>query len=529
VGFPAVLSDGCKIVYRPPNCEVRRRSGTILYSLPNSHARFFSLGLRVHDVDAEELCLSNRHLCVRPKPTPESIESMRVVLDHVSVPLMSRWGRNRILQSRNGLRRRRYERGFEQLYSRGIRPADAHVTMMLKLEFHPISKLEIKEDRCIQYRSVTYNAAIARYLMPFEHWFLSADLNNHGFPCVMKGVTNLDMAHYIWAAWKQFRRPMALLLDHARFDSSVTVEHLELEHSFYKRSFPRDRVLAHLLKSQLRNSGSTQSGLRYKTVGKRMSGDVNTSLGNTLINYAVMRSVLGPDGILFVNGDDTVYLCEQRPWDEGQLVKKFIEHGFNTEFVAAYHYTDIDFCQTRFFLFEDGPQLLPNPRKVLEGCCITPQRVPNGEIPGLLAAKLQSALMMYWRLPLLGALLKIMLDTVKAAPRYDTNTYQETCAAAVHETVVDHRFDWGEAYQYYNSFGCDMEEAISLVSGAVGSNALFSKLRPLCVPTNFCEKLDPDDFTQFSSLSNVVPILIPLEEYVNSVALQRVSKPLCYG
>lgn len=417
------LTAGCEIVYTPPNRVVRRRVGSVLF--PQSGHTAFNFGLRVHDVQAERASLVGRHLCERPIPTRESYSVLKSVLDRLPVPVMCRWSPQQVIDSRASLRKRRYARGFQQLYARGLRHKHSNVTMMLKREFASVDKLAVKEDRAIQYRSPIYNAALSRYLVPFEHWFLGCtDSANRGFPIVLKGVNMTAMANLVWAAWRMVEEPMAILLDHARFDSSITTGHLNTEHEFYMRAFPGDKRLKQLLWWQRKNRGRTLGGIRYKVTGKRMSGDVNTGLGNSAINYALMRALF-PDAIIFVNGDDTIVILTKCPIDDGALVDKCAEFGFNTDVQYAWRYQDIDFCQVKLAMLSTGPEFLPNPHKLLENLVITPNRVPDSQKLGLLRMKAISAYMLYYNLPGIDNWLWELITHIDARPIYESGSAKQ--------------------------------------------------------------------------------------------------------
>jgi len=418
----------------------------------------YAHGLRLHDVRLELITLVNRHLVKRPIPVDAAVIAMRGFFHSHPPPQLLIMSAGGVLAGRSGLRGRRYMRGFQQLFTRGLRRSDAKVSMMLKLELSPIDKLRSKEDRAIQYRSVVYNAALSKFLVPFEHWFLRQSFGNRGFPCVMKGINNLAMGHIIYDAWQSFTQPMALLLDHSRFDSCVSIQHLRLEHAYYLAAFRGNRRLAWLLQQQLRNFGVSRGGIVYRTVGKRMSGDVNTSLGNTLINLAVMRSVLGDDGVLFVNGDDSVFICERRPFDDGQLISLFVDYGFNTEVLYAWRLSDIDFCQTKMCVLSTGPQLLPNPFKVLDKICLSARRVPLALRPGLLKMKCLSELWQSYHCPVLAPLLWRIASSIPDRPRFESDEEMRVMRTLlIHDSCEEPFDDPSDCAIYCVSFGVDAD------------------------------------------------------------------------
>lgn len=503
------------------------------YALGTDHLPihgFFAHGLRFHDVQLELTTLVNRHLVVRPNPSGLALKAMTDFLDRYVPPLMHRFSAAEVLSGRTGLRGRRYLRGFAQLFARGLRRADAKVEMMLKLELHPVSRLANREDRAIQYRSVVYNAALSKYLVPFEHWFLRQSFGNRGFPCVMKGINNLAMGHIIYDAWHQFQRPMALLLDHSRFDSCVSFDHLKIEHQYYRAAFPRDRRLAWLLKKQLCNYGVSRGGIVYRTRGKRMSGDVNTSLGNTLINLAVMRCVLGDDGILFVNGDDSVFVCEQTPYDDGQLVSQFRSFGFNTDVLFAWRLADIDFCQTKMCVLSTGPQLLPNPMKVLDKICLSARRVPIPLRLGLLKMKCLSELWQTYNCPVLSTLLWRLATSIPDKPRFESDEDLRVFRAlSIHDSCEEPVYDSSDAALYCASFGICEEVLFNWFWPSVSEECkrykpIIVKSKEFVPNTDIVRDIDPD--SRFRVLSDI--IWKPRERFANEAHLSWEIKVDCY-
>lgn len=147
--------------------------------------------------------------------------------------------------------------------------------------------------------------------------------------------------------WESFRNPKALLLDHSKFDAHCSKPLLQLEHWFYSKcnSAP---ILRKLLKWQLINKGYTKNGTRYTTQATRMSGDQNTGLGNSLINYALLASFCQHHKLkasIYVDGDDSVIIYE----DEGTQVDigYFRQFGMVTKSAETDVFEHVEFCQTR--------------------------------------------------------------------------------------------------------------------------------------------------------------------------------------
>jgi hypothetical protein len=168
----------------------------------------------------------------------------------------------------------------------------------------------------------------------------------------------------------RFDKPVFVLMDHSRFDAHVNLQLLRAEHSVYKWCCMYDPFLVKLLRMQEFNRGETAGGIKYTVKGKRMSGEVTTACGNSIINYGCISSWLelsGVHGEIFLDGDDSVVVVESS--DLANLVDckaHMVKLGMVTEFEIVGHIADVEFCQSKVGLGRRGPYLCPNPRKWLE-------------------------------------------------------------------------------------------------------------------------------------------------------------------
>jgi hypothetical protein len=150
---------------------------------------------------------------------------------------------------------------------------------------------------------------------------------------------------------------VAIGLDASRFDQHVSPDALRWEHSIYLEMFSGDdRVeIAKLLKWQLKNSGvayTPEGVIKYWVDGARMSGDINTALGNCLLMCAMVWAYCKSVGVskfeLVNNGDDCTLIVES--YDlvavEANLDTWFTEMGFTMKMEdPVYEIEQIEFCQ----------------------------------------------------------------------------------------------------------------------------------------------------------------------------------------
>lgn len=213
--------------------------------------------------------------------------------------------------------------------------------------------------RVISPRTPIYNLKVGRYLRPIEKRIFKAISQLFGHKTVMKGMNTDTVAKVMREKWDKYRNPVALGLDASRFDQHVSRDALAFEHEIYTSCFwnKRDKSkLKELLKYQLDNRcvGYCEDGkLEYRVEGTRMSGDMNTSLGNCLLMCLMVKAyaeVSKVDISLANNGDDCVVFMESHDLNRFStgLNKWFLEMGFNMVVEPpAYEFEHVEFCQTK--------------------------------------------------------------------------------------------------------------------------------------------------------------------------------------
>ncbi len=254
-------------------------------------------------------------------------------------------------------KRRVYKTAVEDLYRRPIEKSDSFIKAFVKAEKVNVSKKPDPAPRIIQPRSPRYNVEVGRFLKPLEHNIYEALGEMWGSPTVMKGYNARDTAALFREDWDSFNDPVAIGLDASRFDQHVSIPALKFEHRMYQLSFHGEerRALGELLRWQLRNNGVAyaQDGkIKYKTEGCRMSGDMNTALGNCLLMCAMLWQYCHDKGInarLKNNGDDCVITIERSDLNlfSTGLETWFLKMGFTMKVEPAVDiFEEIEFCQT---------------------------------------------------------------------------------------------------------------------------------------------------------------------------------------
>jgi len=251
----------------------------------------------------------------------------------------------------------------ESLAFEPVTVKDAKVRMFLKDDkYHT---LKIGAPRCIQYRSKRYCLPLATYLHPLEQYVYTwMDASNT--PIFAKARNLSQRGLDIETKFNFFIRPAVISLDHSKFDCHVNKQLLELEHKFYNNCCRSD-LLRRLLSWQKMNIGSTSNGVSYKTMFTRMSGDQNTGLGNSIINYAMTKALLvGIKHCLYIDGDDFLIFVEREDVDRIDP-KAYEQFGMSTKLDSvATEIEYVDFCQCRPVFNGVAYTMVRSPFRMLE-------------------------------------------------------------------------------------------------------------------------------------------------------------------
>lgn len=276
------------------------------------------------------------------------------------------------VQMYQGSRQQRvYALAAEEYKRRGVNKGDAMSPAFTKAE-----KVEKPCPRMIQPRSPVYNVGVGRYVKRLEKDVYRAIAGTFGEVTVLKGYNGAESGRFLREKWERFQKPVAIGLDASRFDQHVSADALRWEHGVYLKCFKPcyRKELARLLDMQILNRGrvATAEGfVKYQRLGGRMSGDMNTALGNCLLMCALVYTYLREKGVkasLANNGDDCVVIMEQRDlkrFSEG-LDAWFLEFGFEMKVEApVFVFEQIEFCQCHPLWTPEGWVMCRNATKAM--------------------------------------------------------------------------------------------------------------------------------------------------------------------
>jgi len=279
----------------------------------------------------------------------------------------------------DGRKRVIYQSAVDSLKLRGLTSSDAKVSTFVKAEKVNLDAKVDPAPRVIQPRSPRYNVEVGRYLKLFEKELFRGFARVWGYPVVLKGLNAQAVGGWMATHWSQFDNPVAIGLDASRFDQHVGKQALSWEHSVYVGAFGGDQRLAKLLRWQLTNHGVGRAEghkVEYTVEGCRMSGDINTGLGNCLLMSCIVIAYCELKGLRFRlanNGDDCVLFVDKSDQDRlSQLDSWFLDFGFTlTREPPVYELEHVEFCQTRPIRCADGWRMVRDPRSAMSKDCVS--------------------------------------------------------------------------------------------------------------------------------------------------------------
>jgi len=238
--------------------------------------------------------------------------------------------------SYQGRKRTIYTNAMRSVLTAPLTRMDSYIKAFVKCEKYNFTAKKDPVPRVIQPRDPRYGISVGRFVKPIEKRIYKMIDKLWQGSTIMKGLNMTQRGKVILGHWDSFDNPVAVGLDASRFDQHVSSKALEWEHSIYEMFYPGNKELQMLLSWQRTNQGTGRCDdgkLKYKIQGKRMSGDMNTALGNCLLMssmvYAYCESV-GVHAKLVNDGDDCVVFMERRDLNRFQqnIDEYFTNLGF---------------------------------------------------------------------------------------------------------------------------------------------------------------------------------------------------------
>lgn len=353
-----------------PDLPHHTRSFRVLYQPPGS----FEVHVHNNCLCNEYLSLRNRVLQRTAEPLDTFVRDVRVLSHRVATwlgkasPSDGEW-----VQNYSGRKCTMYKNAAQDLLLIPFGRRDRYVKSFIKPE--KISD-PTRDPRMIQARTPRYNFVLGNYLKPIEHKLYNIkgtrNLKRHLPPgrLIAKGLDLRTRARLVQTKMQRFTKPTVFSIDASRFDAHVNIPLLQIEHGVYKRCYPGDKLLQQALDLQLVNYGFTAGGIRYKCPGGRMSGDMNTALGNCLLMLLITATVMRKLGLrptewdMLCDGDDTLIFVEtyNAPLCRNHFARLFNQAGMEVKLEnEARDIHDIIFCQGKIIDCYDGLKFVQTP------------------------------------------------------------------------------------------------------------------------------------------------------------------------
>lgn len=377
------LAFGCKIERRPDPAGIAHDRTSVFLATPDVSGVFSPFNH--HACQCNELIAIHNRVCGEvPEPTELGLRELRVMARTLAqcLPEITPEDYGVLPTYYSGKKAQRYAEATTRCLEIPITRSEARVTMFIKNE--KLSPAKVNPDpRAIQFRDARYCVEVARFLKPIEkHLYNLSGGDLLGLPptrLIGKGLNQVERAKLLRKKMARFSQPMVVSLDMSRFDQHVSRELLEIEHSVYVSCCP-DPFFAELLSWQLDNIVYTRSGYKYRTRGKRMSGDMNTALGNCVIMIVMVCAFMkhhpcqwdllddGDDCLLIVNNPDL-------PWVLENAQKIFLNYGHEVKIEkVAREMAAVSWCQCAPIEYQFGKwKFVRDPIKAMSNDLVGPK------------------------------------------------------------------------------------------------------------------------------------------------------------
>lgn len=312
-----------------------------------------------------------RQMSLTPQPTKRGKTLMRRALrlfKRKTRPNLRQWTMEQMVESyrkKSPRHYKRYRAALDEYYRRGYCQKDSTIKAFIKRE--RMRKIG-KDPRMISARGTLFNLLLGTYTKPLDKWFYKwTGLTTFtGLPVIGKGMNNSQLGELHVKKCEAFRDVRVLSVDFSRFDKHVNKELLRMEHSVYKYLFRGDRKLSSLLEKQLTNKIRTEGGIKYVVSGGRMSGDMNTALGNCIIVcfiWGILLNELGVTYDLLDNGDDCLIYVESSEYERVRdyLTREAAHFGMVATVESENNQPyGVEWCQCRCIRTHSGPRFVRN-------------------------------------------------------------------------------------------------------------------------------------------------------------------------
>lgn len=209
-----------------------------------------------------------------------------------------------------------YSRAVESLRIKPLGVRDSDVRAFVKAEKMVLNWKKDPIPRIIQPQDPRYNVGVGVYLKPHEHHIMKSLNALFGQETVVCGQTSDQVAKLIQTKFDSIEDCVVVGMDASKFDQHVSYDALKFEHKIYN-DIIKSVTLKRLLRFQLNIKGKAagRHKIRYRLRGTRVSGAVNTSMGNKIIMCTLTFAFMSRLNIKYHvlnNGDDCLIFVSKK-------------------------------------------------------------------------------------------------------------------------------------------------------------------------------------------------------------------------
>lgn len=419
-------------------------------------------------------CVKNGEAFVRP-PRPAA-NHFRRKLGEVGrtvarlVGSCPRMTRQEFVDSYTGKQRTVYERAKQSLEVLALSRKDACLKTFVKAEKINVTLKPDPAPRVIQPRDPRYNVEVGTFLKPLEPRLMKAIDRLFGEKTAIKGYTVEQVGHIMHTKAKRYNNPAFVGLDASRFDQHCSRDALEWEHSVYHQIF-HSHELKEMLEWQILNHGRAylkDGFVSYKVDGCRMSGDMNTSMGNYLIMSCLVYQYLKDEGInasLANCGDDCVLFLEKADLPKlKSLPEWFVRMGYTMKVEKpVFELEQIEFCQQHPVLTSRGYVMVRRPDVALtKDVCVVRGGMTYPRLQKWLYAQHDGGLALAGDVPVLGAFYRQFPVGDKGEEKSEYDDAHKFKAGEQYGTIVP-----ATRFSFWLAFGLTPDEQVAIESDLV--------------------------------------------------------------
>lgn len=260
--------------------------------------------------------------------------------------------------------------------------------------------------------------------------------------------------------------PLFLENDFSTFDKCEHEPMCDLEYQMYlimfdlENSDRKDERFRKYVRAQKNTHGMNKDKtIEYWVTGTRKSGDNNTSIGNSLINFNMQKFLYGdiPFAIIFL-GDDSLTIIDKKNLDYARKQSSLFEDlGYEAKLKWSTNLAEVEFCSSLFLPLLGGKYLLiPKLGRFIAKHGFSISVVAKNDPRGFMR-EIAIAYSCIQELPLYGQLIKFYLketENVKPTQLLQDEIYKITMPkehVKVDPVVL--------AQFFYDRYGVIMEEA----------------------------------------------------------------------